>query len=233
MTPIKTITHCRVGAHNEDDTDAHAHSHADSDRAPLDVDISAPEAPLHVHPTHVEPDTESSSPTRNEKKRDEEAIIGQVPTNELSHEAEGAAQLIAVAVLEFGIILHSVIIGLTLGVTDDFITLFIVIIFHRKSSIIQPESTGLTFIEMFEGLGLGSRLSGLNLPPRLWWSRYLAAFCYSICTPVGIAAGIGARSSYNGNGVTANIVSGVLDACSAGVLLYTGESLTCRARPRY
>lgn len=42
------------------------------------------------------------------------------------------AQLIGVAILEFGIVLHSVIIGLTLAVDDSFRTLFVVLIFHRK-----------------------------------------------------------------------------------------------------
>jgi len=51
--------------------------------------------------------------------------------------SEGVAQLIAVGVLEFGVILHSIIIGLTLSVSDEFITLFIVIIFHRESQEIQ------------------------------------------------------------------------------------------------
>lgn len=45
---------------------------------------------------------------------------------------DGVAQLIAVAILEFGVILHSVFIGLTLAVNDEFVTLFIVIIFHRE-----------------------------------------------------------------------------------------------------
>lgn len=45
---------------------------------------------------------------------------------------EGLSQLVAVAVLEFGVVLHSVIIGLTLAVNEEFITLFIVIIFHRE-----------------------------------------------------------------------------------------------------
>lgn len=100
----------------------------------------------------------------------------------------------------------SVIIGLTLAVNEDFVTLFIVIIFHQ----------------MFEGLGLGSRLSALRIPKHLWWAPYLAGLCYAICTPVGVAVGLGVRESYNGNGVAANIVSGVLDATSAGILLYTG-----------
>lgn len=41
-------------------------------------------------------------------------------------------------------------------------------------------------------------------------------------SPIGVAIGLGVRESYNGNGAKANIVSGVLDAFSAGILLYTG-----------
>lgn len=77
---------------------------------------------------------------------------------------------------------------------------------------------------MFEGLGLGSRLSALNLPGKWNYARYVAAVFYSICTPVGVAIGLGVRESYNGNGAKASIISGVLDATSAGILLYTGES---------
>lgn len=48
-------------------------------------------------------------------------------------DAHGAlAQIVGVFILEFGVLLHSVLIGLTLAVSDDFITLFVVIIFHRK-----------------------------------------------------------------------------------------------------
>ncbi|OCF40910.1 solute carrier family 39 (zinc transporter), member 1/2/3 [Kwoniella heveanensis CBS 569] len=143
---------------------------------------------------------------KHRREKDVESGSDDVSVNQLPSKAEAAAQLVAVAVLEFGVVLHSVIIGLTLGVTDEFITLFIVIIFHQ----------------MFEGLGLGSRLSVLHLPPGLGWTRWAAALFYSICTPIGVAIGIGARESYNGNGAKANIISGVLDATSAGILLYTG-----------
>lgn len=44
------------------------------------------------------------------------------------------AQLVGVAILEFGIVLHSIIIGLTLAVDESFRTLFVVLIFHRKFS---------------------------------------------------------------------------------------------------
>jgi len=78
---------------------------------------------------------------------------------------------------------------------------------------------------MFEGLGLGSRLSALNLPGKWNYGRYVAAIFYSICTPVGVAIGLGVRESYNGNGAKASIISGVLDATSAGILLYTGTPI--------
>jgi zinc transporter 1/2/3 len=34
--------------------------------------------------------------------------------------------------------------------------------------------------------------------------------------------GLGVRSTYNSNSATANIVSGVLDSLSSGILIYTG-----------
>lgn len=50
----------------------------------------------------------------------------------------------------------------------------------------------------------------------------LAAILYGLTTPIGIAAGLGVRTTYNPNSNTANIVSGVLDSFSSGILLYTG-----------
>jgi solute carrier family 39 (zinc transporter), member 1/2/3 len=75
---------------------------------------------------------------------------------------------------------------------------------------------------MFEGLGLGSRLSTLSMPHRLRYVPVLAGLLYGITTPIGIAAGLGIRSSYNPNTPLASIVSGVLDSLSAGILVYTG-----------
>jgi len=45
---------------------------------------------------------------------------------------------------------------------------------------------------------------------------------YGLTTPIAIAAGLGVRTAYNGGSFTANVVSGVLDSTSAGILLYTG-----------
>jgi len=75
---------------------------------------------------------------------------------------------------------------------------------------------------MFEGLGLGSRLAFLKLAPHLSWVPYAASVFYSVMTPIGIAIGLGIRTTYNPISTTASLVQGTLDALSAGVLLYTG-----------
>jgi zinc transporter 1/2/3 len=75
---------------------------------------------------------------------------------------------------------------------------------------------------MFEGLGIGSRLAYMRLPPRYRYVPILAALAYGITTPLGIAVGLGIRSTYNPDSTTASIVSGILDSSSAGILIYTG-----------
>ncbi|KAJ7210444.1 ZIP-like iron-zinc transporter [Mycena pura] len=117
-----------------------------------------------------------------------------------------SAQIVGIAILEFGVLLHSVLIGLTLAVDESFKILFIVIIFHQT----------------FEGLGLGSRLAFIKLPPRYNYVPVLAALIYGLSTPVGIAVGLALRSTYAPASATASIVSGVLDSLSAGILIYTG-----------
>ncbi|GAA6023142.1 hypothetical protein JCM8202_000998 [Rhodotorula sphaerocarpa] len=137
--------------------------------------------------------------------RGEEEAVDQF--TDASEQNPVIAQLMGVATLEFGVCLHSVIIGLTLAVTGDseFDVLFVVIIFHQ----------------MFEGLGLGTRLAFLRLGPQYAWLPWVGAVLYSLCTPIGMAIGLGVREGLSMNGATASITSGVLDAISAGILLYT------------
>ncbi|CCO29242.1 Zinc-regulated transporter 2 OS=Saccharomyces cerevisiae (strain ATCC 204508 / S288c) GN=ZRT2 PE=3 SV=1 [Rhizoctonia solani AG-1 IB] len=117
------------------------------------------------------------------------------------------AQILGVAILEFGVVFHSILIGMTLAVDEDFIVLFVVLIFHQ----------------MFEGLGLGTRLAGLDLPPSYRsWVPYAGAVLYGLTTPIGVAAGLGIRTTYNPGSTTSSIVGGIFDSVSAGILLYTG-----------
>ncbi|KAJ3519339.1 hypothetical protein NMY22_g13250 [Coprinellus aureogranulatus] len=149
---------------------------------------------LGAHASHG-PETDMTSPPTKEKNdaaSDVESANGTTSTPLRGHGAR-IPQL-------------SVLIGLTLAVDEDFKILFVVLVFHQT----------------FEGLGLGSRLAYMDLPSRYNWIPIAGAILYGLTTPIGIAAGLGVRSSYNPESTTASIVSGVLDAISSGILVYTG-----------
>ncbi|KAJ5193343.1 hypothetical protein N7449_009485 [Penicillium cf. viridicatum] len=127
-------------------------------------------------------------------------------TSELAIERSVKQQLAALLILEFGVIFHSVIIGLNLGVAgDEFATLYPVLVFHQS----------------FEGLGIGARMSSIPFKKGSWLPWFLCS-AYGLTTPISIAIGIGLRTTYNPGSFTANVVSGVLDSISAGILVYTG-----------
>ncbi|GAV29705.1 hypothetical protein PMKS-003207 [Pichia membranifaciens] len=118
-----------------------------------------------------------------------------------------AAQILNVFVLEFGIVFHSVFVGLTLSCSgDEFISLYIVVVFHQ----------------MFEGLGLGTRVACVEWPASKRWTPWLLCLAYTFCTPIAIAIGIGVRNSYPPGSRRALITNGVFDSVSAGILIYTG-----------
>lgn len=74
---------------------------------------------------------------------------------------------------------------------------------------------------MFEGLGLGTRLAFLSLPARWNWAPFAGALFYSCVTPIGMAIGLATRETTSMSSGSASIAAGVLDATSAGILLYT------------
>ncbi|TAQ88953.1 hypothetical protein B7494_g2744 [Chlorociboria aeruginascens] len=116
-------------------------------------------------------------------------------------------QIAAFLILEFGVIFHSVIIGLNLGSAgSEFSTLYPVLVFHQS----------------FEGLGIGARMSAIPFPQRYRWLPWMLCAGYGLTTPIAIAIGLGLRTTYNSGSYTANVVSGVLDSISAGILIYTG-----------
>jgi zinc transporter 1/2/3 len=118
-----------------------------------------------------------------------------------------SAQLTAVFILEFGVIFHSVFIGLTLAVSGpEFVTLYIVLVFHQT----------------FEGLGLGARLAEVPWPRSKRMTPYLMALGYGMSTPIAIAIGLGVRESFLPEGRTTLLVNGIFDSISAGILIYTG-----------
>ncbi|KAK3984551.1 hypothetical protein QBC44DRAFT_353586 [Cladorrhinum sp. PSN332] len=142
-----------------------------------------------------------------------------------------STEMLSIYVMEAGIIFHSLIIGLTLVVAGDrfLLTLFAVILFHQ----------------MFEGLALGTRIASLGTYDHLpttaeraasqgsdddGWSeskvsmsqKITLAAAFALVTPLGMAIGIGVLSQFNGNDPQTIVAIGVLDALSAGILLWVG-----------
>lgn len=118
-----------------------------------------------------------------------------------------AAQITAIFILEFGVVFHSIFVGLTLAVAgEEFKTLYVVLVFHQT----------------FEGLGLGSRLAVTPWPKNRLWTPYIFGLAYGLSTPISIAIGLGLRMTYAPGSQTALIVNGVFDSISAGILIYTG-----------
>ncbi|KAG9237062.1 Zinc/iron permease [Amylocarpus encephaloides] len=143
--------------------------------------------------------------TDNDEKDPENVSLA--PSTERMQDRLFQQQIAAFLVLEFGVVFHSVIIGLNLGTTgEEFKTLYPVLVFHQA----------------FEGLGIGARMSAIPFPKGVHWLPWALCLSYTLTTPIAIAVGLGLRTTYNAGSFTASVVSGVLDATSAGILIYTG-----------
>ncbi|KAJ4958646.1 hypothetical protein NE237_025757 [Protea cynaroides] len=122
-----------------------------------------------------------------------------------SDEEEGGVRHVVVSqILEFGIVSHSVIIGLSLGVSQSPCT-------------IRPLIAALSFHQLFEGFALGGCISQARLSTV---SATLMACFFAITTPAGIGLGTGLAYFYNPNSPRALVVEGILDSISAGILVY-------------
>ncbi|XP_020205852.1 zinc transporter 1 [Cajanus cajan] len=113
-------------------------------------------------------------------------------------------QRIISQVLEIGIVVHSVIIGISLGTSGSIDT-------------IKPLLVALSFHQFFEGMGLGGCISQAKFESK---SMAIMATFFSLTTPIGIAIGMGVSSVYKENSPTALVVEGVFNSASAGILIY-------------
>ncbi|KAI4351085.1 hypothetical protein L6164_005471 [Bauhinia variegata] len=107
-------------------------------------------------------------------------------------------------VLELGIVVHSVIIGISLGASED-------------PKEIRPLIAALTFHQFFEGMGLGGCITQAKFKVR---AVIIMALFFSLTTPVGIGIGMAITKGYDEDSSTALIVEGILNAASAGILIY-------------
>ncbi|KAG7085612.1 hypothetical protein E1B28_003162 [Marasmius oreades] len=144
-------------------------------------------------------------------------------------------QIVGILVLQLGIMIHSLVIGLTLAIASgsEFTTLTTAIIFHQ----------------LFEGLSLGIRIAAIP-PPRLpspgttptlplhcckpsddtssrirkiGWLRPLLSFLFAVTTPAGICLGILVFSvGKHSEQAKMLLTQGLMSAMSAGMLIYAG-----------
>ncbi|KAF9699063.1 hypothetical protein EKO04_003125 [Ascochyta lentis] len=202
---LMTMRYAKFGDghdHDHGDSHSHSHSHSHSDDHSLE-DKRVPQEEAAPRPSHV----------RGEDHLGHQRDHVDNSTLSPNWESQGiipetyAAQLTAVFILEFGVIFHSIFVGLTLAVAgEEFTTLYIVLVFHQT----------------FEGLGLGARLAEVPWPKSKRWTPYLLGLGYGISTPIAIAIGLGVRTTFAPESATTLIVNGVFDSISAGILIYTG-----------
>jgi zinc transporter ZupT len=101
-----------------------------------------------------------------------------------------------ITLLEGGILFHSVFVGMTISITiEGFIILLIAILFHQ----------------MFEGLGLGSRIADVPYP-RGSLRPWLLVVAFGTTAPIGQAIGLIVRDSYDPNSAFGLIIVGVFNA---------------------
>ncbi|XP_027337826.1 zinc transporter 6, chloroplastic [Abrus precatorius] len=109
-------------------------------------------------------------------------------------------------VLEIGIIFHSVIIGVTMGMSQNVCT-------------IRPLVAALAFHQIFEGMGLGGCIAqaGFNFGTMAYM-----CFMFSVTTPMGIILGMVLFSitGYDDSNPNALIMEGLLGSVSSGILIY-------------
>lgn len=109
-------------------------------------------------------------------------------------------------VLEIGIIFHSVIIGVTMGMSQNKCT-------------IRPLVAALAFHQIFEGLGLGGCIAQAGFS--IGTTGYMC-FMFAATTPMGIFLGMVVFSitGYDDSSPNALIMEGLLGSLSSGILIY-------------
>ncbi|KZT66934.1 Zinc/iron permease [Daedalea quercina L-15889] len=160
----------------------------------------------HVHSHgHVHMDMERWSADHGDASEDDGELDGPEATVGMRR------QVIGILMLEIGIMIHSLVIGLTLAITSgpEFTSLVTAIVFHQ----------------LFEGLSLGIRIA--TLPAAA--ARHVVGFkllkpilalSFAITTPVGIGIGLAAFEPGRSEGAKVTLIRGLMSALSAGMLIY-------------
>ncbi|KAI0739449.1 Zinc/iron permease [Daedaleopsis nitida] len=182
----------------------HGHAHMDMERWMHGIDSECTDRPEgHAH-GHMHDDSV-----------DEECGGAPPPGDDAKTKVGRRRQVIGILVLQLGIMIHSLVIGLTLSITtgSEFTSLVIAIVFHQ----------------LFEGLSLGIRIAGLPSSDSEHGFRHLPghtlkpflAVSFATTTPLGIGIGLVALGGAGkSTGPHLILVQGVMSAVSAGMLIY-------------
>lgn len=119
---------------------------------------------------------------------------------------EGVKAVVIAHVLELGILIHSVLIGIDLGITTDAQSLHSLLI-------------ALCFHQFFEGIGLGSALAVAQVSRA---RGIIFSLMFAATTPIGVGVGIAIASTYDPESSLATWLQGSLDSAASGILIYAG-----------
>lgn len=119
-------------------------------------------------------------------------------------------RIIAAICMEFGVTLHSLFVGLDIGLTTD--------------RVLKPLLIALVFHQLFEGISLGSRLVDAKFRTVL---EVVLAMVFSVSAPLGMVAATIAvsvrRDAMSGGGFV--LMMAVLNSFCGGILLYLAFNL--------
>ena len=183
------------------------------DKANSEADL---QLPCSVQCSEIEESTELVAKAKNADTIQKKDCSGDAPRQvvDIDDQLRKAKQFSETLVVEFSLSVHSILVGLALGVTFDesFNALLIALVFHQ----------------MLEGVALGCRLADSVLG---LFHEIMFAIIFAICCPIGTIIGISVYQTINQSGQTFLLVQGIFDGISGGLLLYNGFLLLLKDFP--
>lgn len=135
---------------------------------------------------------------------------------------------VMVYILELGIATHSFIIGLALGVArgSELTALMIALAFHQffegmalTATVLDAEFKSPGWLSLTLGQPSGKRCL-IRVFGQPTAQALFAVIFYTATTPLGIGIGIAIESKFNPNSPSALLSTGIIEAISAGILIY-------------
>ncbi|KAA0052675.1 hypothetical protein IC582_017883 [Cucumis melo] len=158
----------------------------------------------HYNKQSVQDQLSEEEEIKNENRKEMSENLGKEEGTGKKLDSQLLRHRVIAQLLEAGILVHSVVIGLSLGASENPCT-------------IRPLIAALCFHQLFEGMGLGGCILQAEYRIKM---KAIMVFFFSVTTPFGIGLGIGLSNVYSENSPTALIVVGILNALSAGLLNY-------------